>query len=90
MNWMEYFANPRGLYIKKAAFEILKERYLQNEPIIERLSGALTTEKDVQAFFKLVGDIYEIAYLKAVEDHREQLAKAGLQARVVTPQSDQS
>jgi hypothetical protein len=45
----------------------------------------LLTESDLTAFMKLVGDIYEMAYLKAVNDHREQLQKAGLVARIVPP-----
>lgn len=82
-SWMDYFSNPRGHYLKKTMFEVLKERYAQNEQIIERMGVTLLTESDLTAFVKMVGDIYEMAYLKAVNDHREQLQKAGLVARVV-------
>jgi hypothetical protein len=83
-SWMDYMMNPRGHQIKKAMFEIMQERYAPNENIIERVSAALVTEADTKAFFKFVTDIYEKAYLKAVNDHQEQLRKAGLIARVVT------
>lgn len=82
-NWMDYFHNPRGHYLKKTMFEVLKERYAQNEQIIERMGVTLLTESDLNAFVKMIGDVYELAYMKAVNDHREQLQKAGLVARIV-------
>lgn len=85
-SWMDYMSNPRGHYLKKTMFEVLQERYAQNEQIIERMGVTLLTENDLTAFMKMVGDIYEIAYLKAVNDHREQLQKAGLVARIVSPE----
>jgi hypothetical protein len=84
-SWMDYMSNPRGHYLKKTMFEVLQERYAQNEQIIERMGVTLLTENDLAAFMKMVGDIYEIAYLKSVNDHREQLQKAGLVARIVPP-----
>lgn len=83
--WFNYFANPRLHWLKKAMFEMLKERYAQNEPIIERLGVALATENDMNAFMKMMADLYELAYMKAVNDHREQLEKIGLVAKVVPP-----
>lgn len=82
-NWLDYFQNPRGHYLKKTMFEVLKERYAQNEQIIERMGVTLLTESDLNAFVKMIGDVYESAYMKAVNDHREQLQKAGLVARIV-------
>ena len=38
-------------------------------------------------FADLAVDIYEVAYLKAVEDHKDALAKAGLKATIVPPKS---
>ncbi len=84
---MDYMTNPRGHYLKKTMFEILQERYSNNEPVIERLGVSLTTEGDLNSFMKLVTDIYEIAYLKAVNDHKEALQKAGLVAKIVSPKS---
>ena len=82
-SWMDYLNNPRGNLLKKAMFEILKERYAKNEQIVERMSVALATEGDMNDFMKLITDVYEIAYLKAVNDHKEQLQKIGLTARIV-------
>lgn len=85
MSWLDYFSNVRGHYIKKAMFDVLNERYAQNEPIIDRLGATLMTESDIAGFMKLIGDVYEAAYMKAVDDHKEQLQKAGLVARIVSP-----
>ena len=85
MRWVDYFSNIRGHYIKKTLFDVLNERYSQNEQIIDRLGVTLMTEGDIKGFMKLIGDVYEIAYMKAVNDHKEQLQKAGLVARIVHP-----
>lgn len=85
MSWIDYFANARGHYVKKALFDVLNERYSQNEQIIDRLGVTLMTESDIKGFMKLIGDVYELAYMKAVDDHKEQLQKAGLVARIVSP-----
>ena len=85
MSWIDYFSNIRGYYIKKAMFDVLKDRYAVNEQIIDRLGVTLMTESDINGFMKLIGDVYELAYMKAVEDHKEQLQKAGVQVRIVSP-----
>ena len=82
-NWLQYMQNPRGYLLKKTMFEVLKERFSENEQIVERMGATLVTESDLNSFMKLVSDIYEIAYMKAVADHKEQLQKVGLVARVV-------
>ena len=82
-SWLNWFANPRTHWLKKTMFEILQERYAHNELIVERIGASLLTETDINAFAKLITDVYEAAYLKAVNDHKEQLAKAGLVARIV-------
>lgn len=84
-NWLEYMQNPRSHILKKTMFEVLKERFSQNEQIIERMSATLVTEGDLNLFMKMVSDVYEIAYMKAVADHREQLQKVGLVAKIVSP-----
>ena len=82
-NWMQYMANPRGFAIKKFMFEVLREKYSDHEQLIERVSHGLTTDKDFDAFGKLVAVIYESGYLKAVNDYKGQLTKMGLKVTVV-------
>ena len=58
--------------------EILRGRYQDNVEIIDRISSTLATEKDLKDFAQLVGQIYQSAYEKSVNDHKEQLAKLGI------------
>ena len=82
-SWMDMMMNPKVHHVKKTMFDVLKERYAQNENVIERIAAAMVTEADLKSFFQLVTDIYESAYLKSVADHREQLGKMGLKATIV-------
>lgn len=83
MSFMNMMMNPKVHNLKKVLFEILKERYAQNETIIERVGYSLVTDSDMKEFMTLVSSIYEVAYLKCVSDHREQLKKAGLVANII-------
>ncbi len=84
---MQYLQNPRSHQIKKFLFGLLQGRYARSEQLIERLSHHMVTDADVEQFGKMVSDIYETAYMKAVEDHKAALAKHGLKATVRPPQS---
>jgi hypothetical protein len=83
--WMQFMSNPKSHYIKKSMFELLKERYTKHEDIVERISVSLLTDKDMTAFLQLSLELYEIGYLRSVEDHREQLEKIGIKVSVVAP-----
>jgi len=83
-NWLNFLSNPRSQYIKKSMFEILKERYGKNEQILERLSSQLIVEKDLKDFLAMIIDVYEIGFLKAVEDQKEQLKKLGLGVKITS------
>lgn len=86
-NWLDYMVNPRGHQLKRVMFEFLKERFAVNEQIVERIGSSLTTDADMKDFLKMVTDIYETAYFKAVNDHREQLQKLGITARITDGKS---
>lgn len=85
-NWSQYFNNPRGHYLRKTLFELMKQKYAEHDQIIERLGSMLQTEGDLKAFLKFVSDVYELGYMKSVADHREQLEKIGIRAKVVADQ----
>lgn len=87
MSLFDVLQNPRGSAFKKVMYEFLKERYPKNEKIIERLSLQLNTEEDLHSFLKLTTEIFEMGYLKAVEDYRDQLTNLGLKARIVPAKS---
>lgn len=82
MSWIENLINARSNHVKKAIFEVLQEKYLKNELIIERLLSSLGTEKDCKDFLQLIADSYEAGYLKSVRDHRSELQKVGLIAKI--------
>lgn len=81
MNWFNF--NQNSYQVKKAMFDLIQERYQRNEQIIERLGAILVTDGDVKGFLKLIGDVYEAGYIKSVNDHKDQLKKMGLNARIV-------
>lgn len=87
MSLFDVIQNPRGAAFKKVMYEFLKERYPKNEKIIDRLSQQLTTEEDLHAFLKLTTEMFEMGYLKAVEDYKDQLTSLGLKARIVSSKS---
>lgn len=82
MSWIDSFFNARSNYLKKAIFEIMQERFMKHENIIERITSNLQTEGDHNAFLKLIAEIYETGYVKAVKDHQQQLQKLGLVATI--------
>jgi hypothetical protein len=84
---MQYLQNPRSHHVKKFIHEILHERYFRHEQLLERVSHYLVTDSDVEQFSKFVSDIYETAYLKAIDDHKEALARHGLKATIAPPKS---
>ena len=83
MNWMSQLADQKIVVIKKYMAEMLKDKFLPHEQIIERLARSLVTEKDHADFSKLIAEVYNSAYLKAVDDHKEKLAKYGLKVAIV-------
>ena len=86
-DWMDYIQNPKSYVLKKYIHDLLKDRYGRHLPILERLSHYLVTENDIKEFGQLAVDLYETAYMKAVEDHKEALAKAGFKATIVPPKN---
>lgn len=68
--------------LQKHMYELLQERYYNNANIVARIGHYLVTEQDLKEFSNLLGDIYEKAYAKALEDYRVQLESAGVKVAV--------
>ena len=83
-NFIRYMANPRSFTLKKWFAELLKAEYMQHDEIIDRIASSLTTEKDLEQFGKLVSNIYEMAYKKAVEDYVKEAEKLGVKVSIVS------
>lgn len=67
---------------KKYMFDILQERYLASENMINRLTHYLTGEQDVKDFCQIVADAYSQGYVKAVNDYREKLKQIGYDVKI--------
>lgn len=80
-------SNPRAFTLRKWFYELLKIDYVAHDTIIERISSALVTERDVEDFGKLIGQVYEKGYRKAVDDYRKQVEDMGLKVSIVAPPS---
>jgi hypothetical protein len=89
-NLMKYMANPKAFTIKKWLYELLNLNYASHDQIIERVSYSLITEKDLEDFSKLIGQVYETGYKKAVEDYRKQFEDMGLKIQIVIPENQDS
>jgi hypothetical protein len=83
-------SNPRAFNLKKWFAGIMKEKVVKHEQIIERTASCLVTDKDMTDFGALIADLYAAAYSKAVEDCRGECEKAGVQLKVVSPQTTDS
>ena len=86
-NFLKYASNPKAFTLKRWMLELLGNKYPEYNDIVERISSALATEKDLKDFGSLVTQIYETAYYKAVSDYKEQAEKMGMKIKVV-PSSD--
>jgi dsRNA-specific ribonuclease len=81
-NWLEYLQNPKGLILKKFMAQVLIQKYSSYDDLLTRVGVSLITEKDLNLFAKMVNDIYELGYIKAVGDYKEQLTKLGVQVNI--------
>lgn len=86
--WIDALLNARGLQLKRTMFQMLQERYQRNEQIIERIGSQLNSETDINAFYKLMTDVYEAAYMKSVSDHSQKLSEMGLVAKITKPEAN--
>jgi hypothetical protein len=77
------FHNPQSTIIKKYLFEILKERYSKNEKFIERLASFISTKEDFESFGVLITDVFEIGFLRAVNEYKGNFEKLGMKVKIV-------
>lgn len=84
---MDFLQNQRNHYIKKNIFEVLKERFSRNENILDRILYYMATEQDVKDLNQLIADIYEVAYIKCVEEHKKKFEDLGYSVKIVADHS---
>ena len=83
-----YLPDQKSIAIKKWLHALLQE---QSNPaysdIIERVSTALITEKDLEDFGKLLGVVYYAGFTKAFNDYKKEMDKYGIKLKVKTEES---
>jgi len=77
-------SNPRSFTLKKWFAGILQERFPRHENTVERVATAIVTEADLEAFGKLMGDLFEVGYMKAVNDYRDEFERMGVKITIGT------
>lgn len=66
----------------KYAEQLLGERYPKYSSTILRASTMLVTNEDATAFAKMMVELYELGYLKAVNDYKGQMEAHGLKVSI--------
>lgn len=74
--------NPRGIALKRFMATVLGQKYLDYDDLLQRSTCYLVTEKDIALFSKMISDIYELGYMKAVDDYKDQLQKHGYKINI--------
>lgn len=81
------FTDPKVQQIKKMCFELAKNKYAENEEIIDRLLSSIVTKHDAEKFIKFIMDMYESGYKRSIDDHKEILEKLGYSVKITNGQS---
>lgn len=90
MNIQDLISNPSERVILHWLQQILKGNVKQHEIILKRIAKTLHTSQDLEDFGKLMTSVYETAYIRAVEDYKTQLRKAGINIKVAIVPQDMS
>lgn len=85
-NYVKYMSNPRCYTLKRWFSELLTSDYPKHDETVERISTAMLTDLDVENFGKLIMNVYEAAYKKAVADYKTEFEKMGVKISIGTQQ----
>jgi hypothetical protein len=84
-NFIRYMANPKAFTLKKWFYDLLQVDYAAHDAIIERVAAALTTDKDLTDFGKLISQVFEKGFRKAVEEYSKEAERIGLKVSIIPP-----
>jgi hypothetical protein len=84
-SFIKYVSNPKAFTMKRWFFEMLGDEYAAHDTIVERAATALTTDKDLEDFGRLISKVYECGFRRAAAEYAKEAEKLGLTVRVVTP-----
>ncbi len=79
MNWSQFMQNPKSMALKAFMQQALQNGYPAYEDVMSRIAVVLVTDNDLALFAKMINEIYESGYAKAVSDYKDQLNKMGIQ-----------
>lgn len=65
---------------------MLQERYSKNEKFIDRIAATIVTKEDYDGLGSFVTDIFELGFLRAMDQYKEQLQKMGIKVNIVAEQ----
>lgn len=85
-DWFQQMSSPFQYGLKKYLYELMPETYSKNEEMINKLTEVIKSEKDYRLFGQFISDFYQVAYMKSVEDHKEQLEKLGYKIKFTQPE----
>lgn len=80
-----YYRQQNGI-LKQYMAQLLDNRGAKYEPLIDRLGTMIVTQRDVEDFVKMMFDIYELGFLRAVREHEHLLQQLGYNVNVVHPE----
>ena len=89
-NMLRYASNPRGFALKKWLSQLLEKKYPPHDTIVERVGMSLTTDSDLKDFGKLIGEVYQSGYAKAINDYKKEVEKLGIKINIVPQLQEKS
>ena len=76
--------NPYGVAIKKYLVEIVPSTFTeQTSDLVDRMVHSLVTKKDAERLIRLLGDIYQSGYDKALEATTAALEARGMKLKML-------
>ncbi len=90
MSWQQIMQNPKGMALRAFMQSVLQNKYPPYDDVVSRISVSLVTDNDVAVFAKMVNDIFEAGYHRAVGEYKTQLTKMGIHVNVTTKSQAES
>lgn len=81
-DWMAYMRNPHAWTIKKYIHDILKDKFWAHEKFVDRMATWFQTKDDLESFGKLMVELYESGFLRAVDQYSEQMKSLGYKVNI--------
>lgn len=72
------FFDAQKIAAQKYCHKLLGDaRYPKYHELMQRISSQIITQKDALDFATMLAEIYEVGFLKAVEDYKKEVEKHG-------------